>query len=182
MINLLPPREKDVLKREEKRRLAFVWGVFVLFFLTTLSLVLFSVNTYLAGEVAGFQILVDYEQQKSLTMETQDIKKEIGVVNQKFAELNTFYKGQPRTTALFRKISEIIPEGIYLNSLSLNPSKDGNNRFQVSLIGHSDTRETLLGLKKSLDEGSDFQGVYFPPSNWVKPVDINFSASFEMTP
>jgi len=181
MINLLPPAEKVILRKEEQRRLAFIWGIFVLFFLTTLSLVLFSVNIYLAGEVQGFKILVRYEQQKSATLETQNIEKEINAVNQKLTELAAFYKGQPRVTELLQKISEIIPDEIYLNSLSLDPSKDKKDRFQISLTGHSGTREALLDVKKSLESKSSFQGVYFPPSNWVKPSDINFSASFEMT-
>ena len=181
MINLLPPTEKDNLKNEEKRRLSFILGIFVLFFLVALSLVLFSVNIYLAGEVAGYKIIVSYEQQKSVTLAAQNIEREIGVVNQNLTELGAFYVGQPRITELLQKISEIIPEEVYLNSLSLDPSKDKKSRFQVSLTGRSSTREALLGFKKSLESESNFQGVYFPPSNWVKPSDINFSASFEMT-
>lgn len=182
MINLLPPAEKDILIKEEKRRLAFVWGIFVLFFLAALSLILFSVNIFLAGHVQGYKILVDYERQKSATAEAQNTEKEIGAVNQKLTKLDAFYGSQPRIATLFQKISEIIPEEIYLNSLSLNPNKDRKDRFQVSLTGHSATREALLNFKKSLESDSSFQGVYFPPSNWVKPLDINFSASFEMTP
>ncbi|MFH1423360.1 MAG: PilN domain-containing protein [Candidatus Nealsonbacteria bacterium] len=181
MINLLPPKERDILRKEEKLRLAFIWGIFVLFFLATFSLVLFSVNIYLAGEVRGFKILVDCEQQKSATLEAQNIEKEISAVNQNLTTLAAFYEGQSRITELLQKISEIIPEGIYLNSLSLNPNKDKKDRFQISLTGHSGTREALLDFKKSLESKSSFQGVYFPPSSWVKPSDINFSASFEMT-
>jgi len=180
MINLLPPTEKDVIKKEEKRRLIFIWGVFVLFFLASFSTVLFSINTYLAGEVQAYKILADYEQQKSVTMEVQNTEKEINAINQKFIELSAFYQGQPRITGLFQKISEIIPNGIYLNSLSLDLNKDKNDHFQVSLTGHSDTRETLVDFKETLEAESGFQGVYFPPSNWVKPADINFSASFEI--
>ncbi len=182
MINLLPPVEKDILRKEEKRRLAFIWGIFILFFLTAFSLVLFSVNIYLAGEVLGYKILIDCEQQKFATLEVQNIEKEIGAINQNLTTLGAFYKGQPRITILFQKISEIVPEEIYLNSLSLNPNKDKKDRFQVSLTGHSKTREALTGFKKSLESESGFQGIYFPPSSWVKSSDINFSASFEMIP
>ncbi len=182
MINLLPPIEKDNLKKEEKRRLAFIWGIFVLFFLTALSLVLFSVNIYLAGEVQGYKTIVDYEQQKSATMEAQNVEKQINAVNQKLTTLDAFYDRQPHITELLQKISEIIPEEIYLNSLSLNPDQDKKDRFSVSLTGHSKTREALLEFKKSLESESIFQGIYFPPSNWTKPSDINWSCSFEMTP
>ncbi len=182
MINLLPPTEKNALKKEENRRLVFIWGVFILFFLAALSLVLFSVNIYLAGEVSGFKILVDFERQKSATAEAQDVEKEIIAVNQNLKELDAFYKGEPRITTLFKKISEIIPDEVYLNSLSLDPNKEKKDRFQVSLTGYSATRDALLSFKKSLESDSGFGGVYFPPSNWIKPSDINWSCGFEMTP
>lgn len=180
MINLLPPAERENLIKEARLRLFFVWGVFVLFFLMTLSLVLFSINVYLAGETASYKILIDYEQQKSTTLEAQNTEKEIGEINKQLAALHAFYQGQPKINELLKKISELIPEEAYLNSLSLDPIEgDG---FRVSLTGHSETREALLELKKSLESDQVFKGIYFPPSNWVKPSDVNFSASFEMTP
>lgn len=180
MINLLPPAEQAILIREQKRRLIFIWGIFILFSLVASSLILFSINIYLKGEVASFKILTDYEQQKSMTLEAKNIEKEISALNKNFAELDLFYKEQPQTAALFQKISEIITEEIYLNSLSLNPNKDKKNSFQISLTGHSDTREALLDFKKNLESEQTFQSIYFPSSSWVKPLDINFSASFEI--
>lgn len=179
MINLLPPTERENLIKEARLRLFFVWGIFVLFFLTAFSLVLFSINVYLAGETSSYKILIDYEQQKSSTLEAQNTEKEIGEINKRLESLNAFYLGQPKITELLRKISELIPEEIYLNSLSLDPVEgDG---FRVSLTGYSKTRETLLEFKKNLESDQVFKGIYFPPSNWVKPSDVNFSASFEMT-
>ncbi|MFH1575358.1 MAG: PilN domain-containing protein [Candidatus Nealsonbacteria bacterium] len=182
MINLLPQTEKDILRKEEDRRLAVICGIFVLFFLTALSLILFSVNIYLSGRVFSHNILVDLEQQRSATMGAQNIEKEIRAINQNLEALDEFYEEQQNITILFQKISEIIPEGTYLNSLSLSPDKDKKDRFKVSLTGHSETREELLDFKKSLESESGFQGIYFPPSNWVKSSDINFSASFEIIP
>ena len=180
MINLLPPEEKDILQKEGKYRLAFILGVFVLFFLVALSLILFSIKIYLSGKAEGYSILVNFEQQKSNTLETQNIEKEINLTNQNLSELTTFYKQQPRLTELLKEISNLIPEGTYLTSLSLDPNQGEQGRFQVSLTGHSDDRDLLLGFKKSLESEPGFQGVYFPPSNWVKPEDINWSCSFEI--
>lgn len=180
MINLLPPEEKDILKMEEKYRLAFILGVLVLFFLVAFSLVMLSVKIYLNGEVEGYKILVDYEQQKSATTEAQNIEKEINSINRKLAGLSSFYQQQPRITELLEEISNIIPQGIYLTSLSLDPNQDKQGRFKVSLTGHSENRDVLLDFKNSLESESGFQGIYFPPSNWVKAEDINFSASFEI--
>jgi len=182
MINLLPSEEKNTLKKEEKYRLTFILGTFVLFFLATLSLILFSLKFYLAGEVAGYQILVNFEKQKAVTLEAQNIEKEISLLNQNLNTLATFYENQPGFAEVFKKISNIVPADMYLNTLSLNPSQDKESRFRVSLTGYSKTREILLDFKNRLESESIFQGIYFPPSSWVKPEDINFSASFEIAP
>lgn len=180
MINLLPIAEKNILQKEERYHLAFILGVFVLFFLVALSSILFSIKIYISGQAEGCRTLVNFEQQKSATPEAQNIKEEINLTNQNLSELAAFYKRQPRLTELLKEISDLIPEGIYLSSLSLNPNQAEKGKFQVSLTGHSDDRDLLLGFKKSLESELSFQGIYFPPSNWVKPEDINFSASFEI--
>lgn len=180
MINLLPPAEKIRIKKEENYRLIFIWGVFVLFFLISLSLVLFAVKTYIAGQVMCQSILVHLEEQKSQTMEAQNLEAEISLINHNLSKLVSFYKYQPETTELLEEITSVLPEEMYLSSLSLKPSQNGENKFQVSLTGYSPTREILLDFKNRLEEEEIFQGIYFPPSNWVKPLEINFSATFEM--
>lgn len=180
MINLLPQEEKNILKSEEISRLCLIWSIFVLFFLITLSLILFSVKTYVFGEVESQKILIDQEQQKSQTLAAQNLEQEIILVNQELLKINSFYKEQPNFTELFKKISSYVPQEIYLNSMSLERRKGDSGGFQLSLTGNSQTRESLLEFKSNLESDSKIQGVYFPPSSWVKPEDINFSASFEI--
>lgn len=181
MINLLSPVEKHAIQKEEKYRLIFTLGVFVLFFLATFSLILFSVRIYISGQAESQRILLNLEQQKSKTLEVQDIEREIKLINQNLSNLSSFYDRQPNLTELLGKISYIVSVDMYLNSMSLKPNGGDGDKFQVSLTGYSPTREILLDFKKKLEVEPDFQGIYFPPSNWVKPVDINFSATFEIT-
>ncbi|MBU1993066.1 PilN domain-containing protein, partial [Patescibacteria group bacterium] len=146
-----------------------------------LAAVLFSIDTYISGRADYYKTLADCEVRKFETLEFQNIEKEISAANEELARLVAFYEKQPLIAPIFKKISEIVPEEIYLNSLSLNPNKDKKDRFQVSMTGHSETREALLEFKKNLESDLIFQGIYFPPSDWVKPSDINFSASFEIS-
>ena len=121
------------------------------------------------------------EQQKSKTLEAQDIEREINLINQNLSNLSSFYDRQPNLTELLGKISHIISDDMYLNSMSLKPNGEDGDKFQVLLTGYSPTREILLDFKKKLEVEPDFQGIYFPPSNWVKPIDINFSTTFEVS-
>ena len=149
--------------------------------MVTLSLILFSVRIYVSGQAESQRILLSLEQQKSKTLEAQNIEREINLINQNLSNLSSFYDRQPNLTELLGKISHIISADMYLNSMSLKPNGGDGDRFQVLLTGYSPTREILLDFKKKLEVEPSFQGIYFPPSNWVKPVDINFSAIFEVT-
>ncbi|MFH1820483.1 MAG: hypothetical protein ABH805_01025 [Candidatus Nealsonbacteria bacterium] len=180
MINLLPPEEKIRIKREKARRLIFIWGAFILFFIVSLSLIFFAIKIYIAGQAAYQRVFINLEQEKTQTMEAQDVEIRINLINHNLSKLVSFYKNQPPTIQLLERVSGIMPEEMYFNSLSLNQSQNGERKFQVSMTGFSPTREILLDFKKKLESESDLQGVYFPPSNWVKPTEINFSATFEL--
>ncbi len=76
---------------------------------------------------------------------------------------------------ILEKISKILAPGIYLTNLSLNkPSDLQGNRVEVTISGFSETRENLSLFKKNLEEEKDFKDVYFYPSSWIKPTDIDF--------
>ncbi len=180
MINLLPPEEKNILQREKQYRLALILGTFVLFFLISLSLILFSLRIYINGQVESQKILINLEQKKSQTLEVQNLEKEIDLINQNLSKLNSFYENQPQLTELLEKISTIIPEEIYLTSLYLNPISEEKNKFQISLTGYCPAREILLDFKRRIEAESNFQEVYFPPSNWLEREDIDFSTTFEV--
>lgn len=180
MINLLPPKQKKGLKQEESYKLVLIGGIIVLFFLISLSLILFSIKIYIAGQAASQEILTDLEKKEFRTSEAQDFEREINLINRNLSKLNSFYQDQPQWANLLEKISHTLPEKTYLTTLSLGPLPKEKDKFQISLGGYCQTREILLDFKKGLEAESNFQEVFFPPTNWVKSKDIDFSATFKV--
>ena len=176
MINLLPPQYKEELKQEENYRLILILGILILIFLISLILILFSTEIYIQGQVKSAKILVDLEEEHFQTSEIQLLREKIILANQNLTKLNSFYQTQISSTEILEKISETFPSGIYLTSLSFQKSTS-----QISLFGFSPTRETLFKFKENLEERKEFTEIYFPPSNWVKPTNINFQVTFEVT-
>ena len=174
MINLLPSQEKKELIKEEKYKLVLILGVLILLFLISLSLVLLAIKINISGAVKIQETFTGSEEVKFGAAEAEDVEKEIKLINQTLLSLNAFYKNQPNFTELTKRISQALPEGVYLTHLSLAfPS--------VSLQGFSPTRDTLYKLKQRLEAESGFNEVYFPPSNWVKSKDIDFSVTFKFS-
>ncbi len=173
MINLLPFQEKEILRQEEKHNLVLILGILFLIFLISSILILFSIKIFISGEIEIQRILLSAEEKRFKESQIQNLEEKINASNQTLSKLNLFYQNQLNLTETLEKISGTLPPGTYLTTLNLNLA-------QISLSGFSPTREILLEFKENLDKEGTFGEIYFPPSNWVKPIDIDFSVNFKI--
>ena len=174
MINLLPPQQKEELLEEEKYNLVLILGILFLIFLVSLILILFSIKIFISGETDVQRILLSAEEKRFKESQIQNLEEKIDASNQTLSKLNLFYQNQLNLTETLEKISGTLPPGTYLTTLNFNLA-------QISLSGFSPTREILLELKENLEKEKIFGEIYFPPSNWVKPTDIDFSVTLRIT-
>ena len=175
MINLLPPKEKEELTWEESWKLVLILGMLSLIFLISLSLILFSIKTYISGELKSQKILVELEEKRLEVSEVKDLQKKVVALNQNLFKLDSFYQNQISLTKILEKVSETLPPGIYLTDFSFQ--KDIS---QIRISGFSPERETLFEFKRELEKEKDFREIYFPASNWVKPREIDFYLTFKL--
>lgn len=182
MINLLPPENKKELLKEEQYKIVLILGIFILFFLVSFSLILFSIKIYVSGQLEVEKEFVEQSRKEMEFSEIERLEKEIGSLNEDILELELFYQNQISLTEILEEISFVLPSGVYLKTISINPSKEKDSKFLVSLSGFSSTRELLSEFKTNLEEKKElFKGkIDFPPSTWTKPVDIDFSLNFKI--
>lgn len=173
MINLLPPQYKAELKEEENWKLTLILSILFLIFLVCSALILFSIKISISGQAEAQKILLLQEEKKFEESQIQNLEEKITISNQTLLKLNSFYQSQTNSTEILEKISETLPIRTYLTTLNFNPA-------QISLSGFSPTREILLEFKKNLEQEELFEEIYFPPSNWVKPTNIDFSVNFKI--
>ena len=183
MINLLPLQYKKELQQEEKYKLTLILGTLVLIFLICLILILFSIKISISGQIEAQKILLLQEEKKFKESQIQNLEEKIITSNQSLSKLNSFYQNQTNLTEILEKISETLPPTTYLTALSFNPlttAKEEKYIAQISLSGFSPTREILLEFKENLEKEEIFGEIYFPPSNWVEPTDIDFSLNLQI--
>jgi len=171
MINLLPPIEKEELKKHETLKIVLILGIIFSVFIFYIFLVLFTLKIYISGEAQAQKIILDLEEKKSETQQTQEFQDKIKNFNQKIITVDGFYKKQVSLTSVFEKFSAIFPKGAYLTKFNWK-----EDIFQVEIFGFVPQRENLFDIKNKLEEDDFFENVNFPPSNWVKSKDINFHA------
>lgn len=179
MTNLLPPQYKKYLAEEERYRSIVILGILTPLFLICFSLVLLSVKIYISGEAQNQKILLSAAKNEFKASETQEIEKEIQLINQNLSGLNSFYKSQPRYSDLLGKIANILPPKSHLTMLTLKRLSP-KEEIEIFLRGFSPNRELLSEFKSALEEEPDFYEVDFPPSNWINPA--KFSVSFKVHP
>ena len=180
MINLLPPKEKEEILKEENWKLLMILGMILLFFLISLLLILFSIKIFIVGEVEAQKIIFAEREKEFKSTQMQNLQNNLTAFNKKLSQLDSFYQNQSNFSEILEEISKTLPSGVYLNNLSIVSQGGKNEGSGCSISGFSPSRQILLVLKDNLEKEKNFQEVYFPSSNWVKPADINFTISLKI--
>ncbi len=169
MINLLPPQYKKELRGEERFRLVLILGMLLITFFICLSLSLLSIRVYVSGEIQTQQIVVESQRKEAGELRLQDIRK----LNEEARGVSSFYEKRIIVSDIVERISNALPAGVYLDSLGYAPKK-------IILKGFALKTEDLLQIRTSLEQDSLFKNFQFPPSNWVRAENIDFSFDFEL--
>ncbi|MFH1181263.1 MAG: PilN domain-containing protein [bacterium] len=175
MINLLPAEQKSELILENRLKIVLILGITFLGFLISLTLILFIVEIFVLAEVRTQKIYFNQIIAEQKNSGAEEIEKEVIEYNQTFSELDSFYRGQFNLTQIFEKISSMLPSGSYLKTLDFSRENSA-----ISLGGFALTREDLLGFKERLEDEESFTEIYFPPSAWSEPKDIDFMVIFKL--
>ena len=175
MINFLPPQEKKTLLEEENYRLVLVLGFLVFISLTALSLVLLSVEFYVKGQVKSQEIFVKAAEKEFAQF--KPLQEKMSLINQDLSIIDSFYQNQVCFTDLLDAVSSKVASGVYLNSFSYEKESS-----RVKISGFSKNKNILSEFRTKLLNEERFSKVYFPISSWIKPENINFSATFVWSP
>jgi len=182
MINLLPPAEKLNISLEKKEKITTILWFLAVFFLLSFILILISVKFYLQQKIEYQKISLNAGQRNQSKKEIKEVQEKFNNFNAVFKKLDDFYNKKIYFSDSLDKVSKLIPEESYLNEVStslLIASGDAPS-LKISLSGYITSRENLFQFKKDLEKENIVKEVYFPPTNWVKPKDINFFVNFKM--
>ena len=181
MINLLPPQEKEFLKTEiKKRKIFIVWFLFFFFFLC-FSLTLLSIDFYIKGEIEYQNTVMMEIENKEQGVLIKEIIKNTDFFNKIIEKLDSFYLKKTYFSEILEKTAKFLPKDSYLNNISFAVKQDKKStNIEVAVSGFIASRESLFEFKKLLEKENGMQDIYFPPSNWTKPNNIEFFINFKI--
>ncbi len=182
-MNFLPEKEKRWLLMEKKKRVVLSLWILFLFFVFCLILALLSLDTYFKINADSEKVFLESANNKFDNPEIVSFKKSIEIANDDLKKLNVFYENRVFFSKILEDVSNLLPEGIYLNNISISflpATKKQGKSIEISLSGFSLTREKLLSFRRRLENSKKFSEIVFPPSDWTKSENINFSATFKL--
>jgi len=173
MINLLPDKFKHFFRREAYYRQIIVWQILVL------CLMIFCLGgiIYIYG-LQMFEINLQKSVLNTIAGETSEINKSqenIRGLNQKVISVTNILNNKYYQEDIINEIAAYIPEGILLNSLSIDKHEKS---YDVVLRGFAKDSDAIYSLKKSLEDAKKFKKISFPLDNLIKDKDIDFVVSF----
>jgi len=168
MINLLPPSLKEELQGEEQFRLVLILGMLLMTFFICLSLSLLAIRLYVSGEIQAQQILAESQGKEGGESRLQQIH----TLNADIKGVSSFLASRIALSDSIEQISSALPENVYITSLSYTNGK-------IVLAGFAPQTEDLLLLRANLGQDPLFGNFHFPPSNWIRATNIDFSFEFE---
>ncbi|MBU4274408.1 hypothetical protein KKE19_01195 [Patescibacteria group bacterium] len=189
MINLLPPKAKEEILLERKKRVVLSNWILVLLFFVFLLSAMFLIKFYLQIQTTYLKAQLVTNKQILERNMNEEILNKINLFDSSFEELNAFYRQRIYISEVLAKISRLLPNTVYLTNFFVSPNLVLENNddelnqlvgFNIYVAGFSPTREEVLQLKANMEKEEDFKEVFFPLTNWVKTTNIDFSLSFKV--
>ena len=178
MINILPPKEKELLRLEQTKNLVIILGFVAMVSLICLIFILLSVKYYILSSVDRQKLISQEVAKQHQSPNFTEFKNIIVRYNKILPETVSFYKNEVYFSDMLSVISGIErPEALYFNKIYIDRDEKGG-KTKISVFGFSDTRENLLLFQKKIQESQKIKNIYFAPESWINPKDINFSFTF----
>jgi Tfp pilus assembly protein PilN len=177
MINLLPPAEKQRLFGEEKWKITVIFGFISVIFFTSLILILVSINLSVLFQLKAQNVVLEGKKAELGAAGIQGIVQKVKKANQDISSLNYFYSNKISMVSFLEKLSALLPKGISLNDISINPLDQKN--FQVAISGHAQSVENVISFRDNLLAEKYFSNTVFPQETWFEKIDFNFDATFQ---
>lgn len=178
MINLLPEKERILVRREYLRRFIVIAGIFS-FSLICIAIILLFPSYFL------------------MNFQEKDLEKQLSIIEEGFARENadavessikvlnsqlSFLKQEENLQQISFLIYQILGKkqsGVKLNNISYRQGS-GKTPDQIFLQGFAPNRDALSLFIKNLEQIKSFSKVQVPISNFLREQNIDFNISIDL--
>lgn len=165
-INLISPTYKKIQKVKQ------ILSNIKTFFLSTTLFIAISAIAILLAKKFLFDNYITMIKNTAYTSTSQTERKKINQINQKIKLAENIQKDYIAWSKIIITLSNIIPDGIVINSLNITPTTTVDE-WNIHLAGLAHDRDTFMNLKDKLSPSTDlFTKTTFPLTGIIKKNDI----------
>lgn len=179
MINVLPPEEKRELIASRTNSLLMRYIILTSIFMALVLLEMGAVYLFLTNSKQVSEDTITANTRDAAAMRDVQIKSEEFKNN--LATAKTIFDSQVRYTSVVKTISDLIPKGIILDSLTIDPVTFGTpTTLEVKAKTYSDA----IQFRTKLNDSKKFTNVSFKSINYTPdakdpyPYSVTYSLTF----
>ena len=171
-LNLLPPAQKEKIKKMAIYSICenLVASIFIT--LTVISIIFLISNNILQTNLAHF-----ISKTTEVPKDIQQLNANIKELNSQLKDISDIQKGFIKWSNFFININPLIPEKIQIKYIEVSPKEE---TYLLKLSGLAATRDDFLIFQKNLEDYSLFTKVKSPLSNILKQKNIEFTFDIEL--
>lgn len=159
-LNLLPKREKIILKRERNLQIIFLSFWILLLGTSVVGLEIFLTQKFLKENLSIYT---------SSIVREKEFEEKIKEINSKLVVIDEIQSNYLKITPILLSLAKITPSDVYIKSFTIDKVK---GQFQIN--GWAKERGRLLIFQNNLENIGFFKEIDFPLSNLLREKDINF--------
>lgn len=175
MINLLPDKNRFIVRREFLRRAMVLFGVGISFLIAVQlffsSLSLFFLDSFLES----FESQNTYMEKLTQRENLEQYEAQVSDLNKALSLLKNIGTTPPIITESIWKVLSAKPAGVDVSSFIFQKSLQEGEGFSLRFAGHSGARDDLVSFVDNLKKSKDFPDVESPLSNLLTEKDIDYT-------
>lgn len=161
MINMLSPNDKRELLASRTNSLLLRYIIF--FSIFVLLLVLELVAVYFMLNASKLSSEATIRENEQLALSQSSVQKEADQFRSDLATAKIILDRQTPYTSILKTISDLVPNGVVMNSISIDPSTFGTP-IDVSLSAKN--YEDAIIFRRNLSQSEKFSNVSFKDINY----------------
>ncbi len=190
MINLLPEDEKNKIYRIKKYKKVFTVMIFAIFSFLVFIFFSYFFRYFLFKQIEKINLSILRKEEAIIRNREIKLHQVAAKINKNLVNIESFWQDQFYYAPIFVKISNILPKGVFVTSIFMQRKEKNKKNAEGKIIGKdifsdvyiygwAESRKKLFNFKKNLEKEKWVSNVYFSPSSWVKPKNVDFSLNFE---
>ncbi len=172
-LNLIPPNKQEEIGKNKRLKMAIKAEIALTIILVGFFIVLLSFKYSLNMGLSGEMLLNAQVEKADQFSKIKSYDNQFNQANERIKQIASIDKAQLYWSRVFEKISQLIPVGIGLKTLS-------TDQYAITLSGVADTRENLIAFKDKLEKETCFSNIVLPLSNLVDKADVEFQITLDV--